>query len=115
MVDLAHVHISFNSFYHTSKTSERWHLDNHLVLSRLLLRLTEDVDVPTRLVGSVRGVVPSAVLAQSADLLNLLGEKLNLLEVVTDTRWSDRLGDDAVATNLRPGKTRGSCQWMRGV
>jgi hypothetical protein len=56
------------------------------VLRRLLLRLAEDVDVPARLVGSVGGVVTSAVLAQSADLLNLLGEEFDLLEVVTDTR-----------------------------
>lgn len=74
------------------------------MLGRLLLILTEDVDVPARLVGSVRGVVASPVLAQSADLLHLLGEKLDLLEVVTDARRGDRLGDDTVATNLGPGE-----------
>jgi len=74
------------------------------VLGGLLLRLAENVDVPARLVGRVGGVVTFPVFAQSADLLHLLGEELNLLEVVTDTRWSDRLGDHAVATNLGPGK-----------
>lgn len=93
------------SFDHPSTIRKRWYLDDHLVLRRLLLGLTEDVDVPARLVSSVRGVVASAVLAKSTDLLNLLGQELNLLEVVADTRWGHRLGDDAVATGLRPGET----------
>lgn len=76
------------------------------MLSSLLLRLTEDVDVPARLVSSVRGVVASPVLAQRTDLLHLLGEELDLLEVVADTRRGDRLGNDTVATDLGPGKTR---------
>lgn len=49
-------------------------LDNNLVLSGLLISLTEDVDVPARLVGSVGSVVTSTVLAQRADLLHLLGK-----------------------------------------
>lgn len=64
-------------------------LENDLVLSRLLIRLAEDVNVPARLVGRVGGVVTSAVLAQSADLLHLLGEELDLLEVITDARRGD--------------------------
>ena len=53
---------------------------------------------------NVRNVVAPAVLAQSADLLHLLGGKLDLLEVIADARRGDRLGDDTVATNLRPGE-----------
>lgn len=97
-----------HSFLVIHQTCKRRHLDNHLVLSRLLLRLAEDVDVPAWLVSSVWDVVASSVLAKSADLLNLLGEQFNLLEVVADTRWGNRLGDNAVAANLRPGETRQS-------
>ena len=82
------------------------HLQNNLVVSGLLLRLAEDINVPARLVGSVRGVVTLAVLAQKADLLNFLGSELDLLEVVTDARGSHRLGDDTVSTNLGPGEAR---------
>ena len=74
--------------------------------SRLLLGLIEDVDVPARLVGSVRSVVALAVLTESADLGDLLGSELDLLEVVTNTRGSDRLGDNTVSTNLGPGEAR---------
>jgi hypothetical protein len=49
---------------------------------------------------SKRSVVASAVLAQSADLLNLLRGELHLLEVVTDARRGDRLRNDTVAANL---------------
>lgn len=84
----------------------RWLSDNHLVLSRLLLRLAEDVDIPAGLVGSVRGVVALPVAPECTDLLDLLREELDLLEVVANTRRGNRLGDDAVATDLRPGETR---------
>lgn len=53
---------------------------------------------------SVRGVVALAVFAQSADLGNLLGSKLNLLEVVANARRGHRLGDDTVTTDLGPGE-----------
>ena len=76
------------------------------MVSGLLLRLAEDINVPARLVGSVRSVVTLAVLAQNADLLNFLGSELDLLEVVTDARGSHRLGDDTVSTNLGPGEAR---------
>jgi hypothetical protein len=75
------------------------------VLSGLLISFTEDVDVPARLVGSVGCVVTLTVLAQRADLLHLLGKQLDLLEVVTDTRGGDRLGNNTVTTDLGPGKT----------
>ena len=77
---------------------------DNLVTSRLLLRLAEDINIPTRLVGSVRGVVSLPILAQGADLLNLLGCEFDLLEVVTNARRRNRLGDDTVSTNLRPGE-----------
>ena len=70
--------------------------------SRLLLRLTENVNVPARLVSSVRNVEATRHLADSSDLSDLLGGKVDLLEVLNDTVGSDRLGNDAVATNLRP-------------
>lgn len=76
------------------------------MLRRLLLGLTKGVDVPARLVSGVGDVVASPLLAQCADLLHLLGQELDLLEVVPDARRSDRLGDDTVATDLGPGKTR---------
>jgi hypothetical protein len=75
------------------------------VTSGLLLGLAKNINVPTRLVGSVRCVVSLPVLAQSADLLNLLGGQFDLLEVVADARRRDRLGDDTVSTDLRPGET----------
>lgn len=74
------------------------------MLGGLFLGLTKDVDVPARLVGRVRDVVPSAILAQSANLLDFLWEELDLLEVVTDAGRGDRLGDDAVTADLRPGE-----------
>lgn len=80
-------------------------LDNHLVVSRLLIGLTKDVDVPAGFVGSVRSVVASAVLAQLADLLDLLWQELNLLEVIADAGRGNRLGDNTMATDLGPGKT----------
>lgn len=76
------------------------------MVSSLLLGLAEDINVPARLVGSVRSVITLAVLAENADLLNLLGGELNLLEVVTDARGSHRLGDDTVSTDLGPGEAR---------
>lgn len=75
------------------------------MVSSLLFRLAEDIDVPARLVGDIRSVVASPVLAESADLFNFFGGEFHLLEVVTDARGRDRLGDDTVATDLRPGKT----------
>jgi len=81
-------------------------LQDDLVLSGLLLIFTEDVDVPARLVGSVRSVVTTALGAftQAADLGNLLGSELDLLEVVTNARGSHRLGDDTVTADLGPGE-----------
>lgn len=84
--------------------------------SRLLLRLAEDINVPARLVGSVGSVVALAVLAEGADLGNLLGSELNLLEVVTDARGGNRLGDDTVSTDLGPGEARCVLAFaMRGI
>lgn len=75
------------------------------MISGLLLGLAKDINIPTRLVGSIRGVVALPVLAQNADLLNLLGGEFYLLEVVTNARGRDRLGDDTVSAYLRPGET----------
>jgi hypothetical protein len=95
------------------------------VTSRLLLGLTEDVNVPARrvchgvsiyiafavwrptrkaLTSNIRSVITSAVITQSRDLSHLLGSELNLLEVVLNTRGSNRLRDDTVTSNLGPGK-----------
>lgn len=75
------------------------------MISGLLLGLAKDINVPTRLVGSVRSVVTLPVLAQSADLFNLLGCEFYLLEVVTNARRRNRLGDDTMSADLRPGET----------
>jgi hypothetical protein len=78
--------------------------ENHLVTSGLLLGLSEDINVPARLVGGIRSVVASPVLAEDTDLLNLFGCEFHLLEVVTDARGRNGLGDDTVSTDLRPGE-----------
>lgn len=75
------------------------------MVSGLLLRLAEDIDIPARLVGGIRSVVTLPVLTQGANLLNLLGSEFNLLEVVTNARRCNRLGDDTMSTDLRPGET----------
>jgi len=55
----------------------------------LLLRLVEDVNRPSRLVGSVRDVEAARlVLANLLDLLEVLLGELDLLEVVADTAGS---------------------------
>lgn len=79
-------------------------LNHHLVSRGLLLLLAEDVDVPARHVGNVRGVVATTLLAQLRHLGDLLGRELDLLEVVGDPRRRDGLGDDADAADLRPGE-----------
>lgn len=79
-------------------------LNSHIdpVRGRTLLLLSKDVDVPPRRVGRVRDVVPSGGLAQLADLLDLLGSQVDLLEVLDDAVRGDRLGDHAVVAHLRP-------------
>lgn len=72
--------------------------------SRLLLLLTEDVDIPARRVSNVRSVVASAVLAQLGHLGDFLGSELHLLEVLLDAGRRHRLGDDTVAADLGPGQ-----------
>lgn len=118
------------SFIHTQPDTKR--LNNDLVLSRSLLVLTKDVDVPARLVwgfvsrgflvdggevtltSSVRSVVTSPVIAQGANLLHLLIEQLDLLEVVADARGGDGLGNDTVAADLGPGETV-AVSWVVGT
>jgi hypothetical protein len=69
----------------------------------LLLRLTKDIDGPSRLVGDVGNVEPARLLlANLLDLLEVLFRELDLLEVLLDARCSDGLGDDAVSANLCP-------------
>lgn len=84
-------------------TSTSRHLKDDLVVSGSLLRLTEDINVPARLVSNVGDVV-AALGAQGSDLGDLLGGELDLLEVGGDTSGSDGLGDDTVATDLGPGE-----------
>lgn len=69
----------------------------------LLLLITKDVNVPLGAVS--RGDVEAlGLLAELAELLDGLGVKLNLLEVLTDARGGDGLGDDEVAVEGRPGE-----------
>lgn len=75
------------------------------MISGFLLGLAEDINVPTRLVGSVRSVITLPVLTQNANLLNLLGCEFYLLEVVTNARRRNRLGDDTVSADLGPSET----------
>lgn len=60
--------------------------------------------VEERHTSNVRSVVTATVLAKLRDLGDLLGSEFDFLEVGLDTRRSDRLGDDTVATDLGPGK-----------
>lgn len=92
----------------------------HLVGSKALFLLAKHVNVPPRLVGRVRSVVPARGLAQLADLFHLFRHELNLLEVLDNAVWRDRLGDDAVAAHLRPGQDDlrggdGLAQTLRGA
>lgn len=86
----------------------------------LLARVVEDVYIPARLVcsrcqqdfqtvqpslpltSSIRDVEPLRLLSKSIHHLDLLGGKLNFLEVFCDARRSDGFRDDAVAADLRP-------------
>ena len=72
--------------------------------SRLLVILTEDINIPAGLVSNVRSVVATTLLAQLRDLGDLLVGELNLLEVIGDTRRRDGFGDDTDATDLGPGE-----------
>ena len=71
----------------------------------LLLRLVEDVDRPSWLVGNVGDVEAAGlVLANALNLLEVFLGELNLLEVLLDARSGDGLGDDRVAADLSPCK-----------
>ena len=74
------------------------------MISGLLLGLAENINVPARLVGSIRNVVARPLRTQGTDLLDLLVGELHLLEVVTNAGRRDRLRDDTVTANLRPGE-----------
>jgi hypothetical protein len=83
------------------------HLNDNLVGRLLLLRLVEDVNTPARLVGSVWHIVPPPTLVLIRELLdssNILFTELDLLEVLGDPGWSDRLGNNRVAANLTPSQ-----------
>lgn len=77
------------------------------MLSRLLSLITEDVDVPSRLVSDERNVVAALLLANLLNLLDVLLGEIDLLEVGGDALGSDGFGDDTVTTDLSPGKARG--------
>ena len=76
------------------------------MLSRLLSLITEDVNVPSRLVSDEGNVVAALLLANLLDLLDVLLREVDLLEVGGDALGGDGLGDDTVATDLSPGKAR---------
>ena len=78
--------------------------DVHPVRGRLLLCLAKNVDVPSWLVGHIRGVVTSGVLANLTDLFHLFRRQVDFLEVLDNTVRSHGLGDDTVAAHLRPGQ-----------
>jgi hypothetical protein len=87
------------------RTSYQERLHDNLVRCVLLLRLAEDVDGPSGLVGDIGNVeAPGLSLADSLNLLDVFLGELNLLKVLLDARRGDRLGDHAVAANLGPGK-----------
>ena len=77
----------------------------------LLLRLAEDVDRPSRLVGDIRNIHAARFsLANVFDLLKVLLRQLNFLEILVDTCWCDGFGYHAMFADLGPGKNdlRGS-------
>lgn len=77
----------------SSEETQRQNLQNNLVFGRLLLGFTKDVDVPARLVGTVRDIIASS-WAQGANLVDFLGEELDLLEVVVNARFRHTLRND---------------------
>ena len=78
--------------------------------SRRLLRLTKDINIPTRAIRRIRRVVPTTMSSQRRNLGNLISGELDLLEVVLDAGLSDALGDDGVAADLGPGENDvGAC------
>lgn len=81
------------------------YLQDDLVGRLLLLWLIEDVDAPSRLVRRVGNIVPSPSLVLIRELGNRLDVfvvQLDLLEVLSNARRSNRLGNDRVAADLRP-------------
>lgn len=76
-------------------------LDEDLRLGVLLLLITKDTDVP-RWVVSLGNVEALRALAELLEVLNGLFVELDFLEVLTDTRGSDRFGDDGVVAENRP-------------
>jgi hypothetical protein len=93
------------------------------VCGRLLSLITKDVDVPSRLVcstfvvstasftkqeneltGDVRNVVAALLLADLFNLFDVVLGKVDLLEVLSNSLRSDRLGDDTVTADLGPGE-----------
>lgn len=81
------------------------HLDDDVDAGLLLFGLVEDVDGPAGLVSCVGHVEPSPTLVLIRvllDSLQVLLIQLDLLEVLSNTRGGDRLGDDGVSTDLAP-------------
>jgi hypothetical protein len=82
-------------------------LDENLVGRLLLLRLIEDVNAPSWLVGRERNIISPPPLMLIRELLNrrnVFLRQLNLLEVLRNPRWRNRLGNDGMATDLAPSQ-----------
>lgn len=80
-------------------------LISHLGLSAQYISLREILIGGVQYRLTIQGDVEAqGSLAQLVQRRNGVGVKLNLLEVLADARGRDRLGDDGVAADLRPGE-----------
>lgn len=79
--------------------------DNLMEARILLLRGIEDVNGPPGRLVTGRDIVALRVLCERVDQGDLLRGQLDVDKVLLDAGGVDGLGDDAVAADLRPGKT----------
>ena len=86
------------------KNEQRLNPHIYPVLGRLLFLLSKNINVPAWLVSRVRDIVPPRGIPQLTDLLHLVVREINLLEVLDNPVRRDRLGDNAVVADLRPGQ-----------
>lgn len=85
-------------------TNTQGFLSSNLDLVRgSLVDAVEDIEI-SRGVHVVEASL--VVVTKCGDLSNLLVSQLNLLEVLRDTRWSDRFRNHTVVSDLRPGETK---------
>ena len=77
---------------------------DHFVCRCLLCLVSEEVDIPARDVGRVWHIVPPLVRATGLDCFDVLVRDLDFLEIFDNTCRRDGFRNDAVTTDLRPGK-----------